>query len=107
MDKSELIILLKKFKQQIIRKYGVKKVILFGSYSNDSTKEDSDVDLIIVGDFLEKGNIQRAPIFYKEWHLTQNIDMPVDIICYTLEEFDDLKNKITIVKEAIEEGIEI
>lgn len=107
MDKNELIIKLKEFKQQIIKKYGVKKIILFGSYSKDIASEDSDVDLIIVGDFKDKGNLHRAPIFYKEWHLVQNIDLPVDIICYTSEEFDKLKNQITIVKEAVEEGMEI
>lgn len=107
MDKDELIIKLKEFKQQVIKKYGVKKIILFGSYSKDNVREDSDVDLIIVGDFKSKGNLHRAPIFYKEWHLVQNIDLPVDIICYTSEEFDKLKNQITIVKEAIKEGMEI
>ena len=107
MDKDELIIKLKEFKQQVIKKFGVKKIILFGSYSKDKTSEESDVDLIIVGDFEDKSNLKRAPIFYKEWHLVQNIDLPVDIICYTSEEFDSLKTQITIVKEAVEEGMEI
>jgi len=107
MDKKELIIKLKEFKQQVIKKYGVKKIILFGSYPKDNAREDSDVDLIIVGNFKGNGNLQRAPVFYREWHIVQNIDLPVDFICYTLEEFDKFKNQITIVKEAIEEGIEI
>jgi len=107
MDKNELIIKLKEFKEQVKRKYGVEKIILFGSYSRGIANEDSDVDLIIVGNFESKGNLKRAPIFYKEWHLVQNIDLPVDIICYTTEEFNELKNQITIVKEAVEEGMEI
>ncbi|KKN25679.1 hypothetical protein LCGC14_0882210, partial [marine sediment metagenome] len=61
MDKNKLIVKLKEFKQQVIKKYGVKKIILFGSYSKDIASEDSDVDLIIVGDFEDKGNLQRAP----------------------------------------------
>ena len=107
MDKSELITKLKEFKQQIIKKYGVKRIFLFGSYSKDIVREESDVDLMIVGEFEKKGNLRRAPIFYNEWHLVQNIDLPVDIICYTSEEFDSLKTQITIVKEVIEEGMEI
>ena len=67
MDKSELITKLKEFKQQIIKKYGVKKIFLFGSYSKDIIREESDVDLMIVGDFEEKGNLKRAPILKKEW----------------------------------------
>lgn len=107
MDKNELIIKLQEYKKQVSKKYGVKKIILFGSYSKDLATEESDVDLIIIGDFESKGNLQRAPIFYKEWHLVHNIDLPVDIICYTSEEFNKLKNQITIVKEAVEEGMEI
>ncbi len=107
MDKNELITKLKEFKRQVIKKYGVKKIILFGSYSKNITSKESDVDLIIVGDFEDKSNLKRAPIFYREWHLVQNIDLPVDIICYTSEEFDILKTQITIVKEAVEEGMEI
>lgn len=107
MDQKELIDKLKEFKEKISVKYGIKKVILFGSYSNNSAKEESDVDLILVGDFKEKGNFHRAPVFYKEWHLVQNFELPVDIICYTYEEFNTLKNQITLVKQAVEEGIEI
>ncbi len=107
MDKNELMIKLKEFKGQVIKKYGVKKIILFGSYSKDIASEESYVDLIIVGNFEDKGNLKRAPIFHREWHLIQNIDLPVDIICYTSEEFDSLKTQITIVKEAVEEGMEI
>jgi len=40
---------------------------------------------------------------YDYWEL----DLPVDFLCYTPKEFDKLKNKITIVKEAVENGIEI
>ena len=107
MDKRELIEILIAFKQHIVKKYEIKKIYLFGSYSQGKANEDSDVDLIIVGDFKQEGNSHRAPVFYKEWHIVQNIDLPVDILCYTPEEFDLLKNKVTIVKEAIEEGIEI
>lgn len=107
MDKTELITLLKYFKQQLITKYRIKRLILFGSYSKGDSTEESDVDLIVVGEFEGKGNFQRAPQLYKEWHLIQNIDIPVDFICYTPEEFDGLKTQISLVKEALEEGIEI
>ncbi|MBQ9017400.1 nucleotidyltransferase domain-containing protein [Candidatus Saccharibacteria bacterium] len=38
---------IKKTVTRIGRKYGVKKAYLFGSYAKDKATEDSDVDLII------------------------------------------------------------
>jgi len=35
-----------------------------------------------------------------------NLDLPVDFLCYTPKEFNKLKKQISIVKEAIENGIE-
>ena len=46
---------------------------------------------------------KRASKMYDYW----NLDYPVDFLCYTPEEFNKLKNRITIVKEAVETGIEI
>ncbi|MEW6069628.1 MAG: nucleotidyltransferase domain-containing protein [Candidatus Thermoplasmatota archaeon] len=107
MDRKELIANLKMFKKEIRKKYNITKLILFGSYATGKIKEHSDVDLIIVGEFKEKGNINRAPLLYHEWHLVQKIDLPVDFLCYTPEEFKKLSKQITIVGEALKEGIVI
>lgn len=103
MDKEQLKKELIKFKKKIEHKYSVEKIILFGSRSKKDFKKDSDVDLIIVGNFKEKGNLKRAPPLYLEWDL----DLPVDFLCYTPEEFNKLKKTVTIVREAVKKGIEI
>jgi len=103
MDRKELMKKLKKFKKVLSGKYKIKKMILFGSRVGDEFREDSDVDLIIVGKFEGKGNLERAPPLYLEWQL----DLPVDFLCYTIREFNRLKNRVTIVREAVREGIEI
>ncbi len=103
MDKKDLIAALRKFKKKIGKKYGVQKMILFGSRATDSYKKDSDVDVIIVGKFKEKGNAQRTPPLYNDWSL----DLPVDFICYTPEEYKKLVKMITIAREAKRQGIEI
>ena len=36
-----------------------------------------------------------------------NLDYPVDFLCYTPEEFEKKKKEISIVKEAVKEGIDI
>jgi len=103
MDKKELIEKLKEFKKKVEKKYNIKTIFLFGSRARGKYREDSDVDLIVVGGFKRKGNLKRAPELYLEWH----INLPVDFLCYTPKEFDKLKKQVTIVKTAVEEGIEI
>lgn len=110
MDKKRdnLIKKLKKFKEMISKKYGVEKVILFGSRVSGKSNKDSDVDLIVVSkDFVGRSILKRSPGLYLEWHLNSNLDYPVDFLCYTPEEFNKLKKQITIVREAVKEGIEI
>jgi len=105
MDKREdLIEGLKKFFERLSENFSLQKILLFGSRSSNNFKEESDVDLIIVSsDFEGKNFFERTSKMYDYWEL----DLPVDFLCYTPKEFDKLKNKITIVKEAVENGIEI
>lgn len=104
MDRTKHIELLKKFKRKISEKIPIKKMILFGSRASGKPHEDSDIDLVIVSkDFKDKKFRYRAIGFYDYWDL----DYPVDFLCYTPEEFNKLKNQITIVREAVKEGIEI
>jgi len=82
----------------------LEKVIFFGSRTTRTYKPDSDIDLIIVSKrFNKQRPLKRAPSLYMKW----NLDYPVDFLCYTPKEFEALKNKVTIVREAIQHGIEI
>jgi len=76
----------------------------FGSMASGKPRKYSDLDLIIVSPKFEKLNFfKRGAKMYNYWKL----DHPVDFICYTPKEFNKLKKQITIVKEAVETGIEI
>ncbi|MDI6902642.1 MAG: nucleotidyltransferase domain-containing protein [Methanocellales archaeon] len=103
--KPEIIGVLKKFKESMPKKYRIEKIILFGSQATGKTKESSDIDLIIVS--RERKKLELLPKLYHEWHLVQKIDYPVDFLCYTPEEFEKKKKQITIVREAVKEGIVI
>ena len=103
MNRKELIKKLKEFKQRIEKKYDIDLIILFGSRVKGKIRENSDVDLIIVGRFKGKNSLKRAPDLHLEWDL----DLPVDFLCYTPEEFNKLKKQISIVREAVKNGIEI
>ena len=102
MDKrtARLIQQLKEFKQR----NKISKLYLFGSAASGKTRKSSDVDLLVVAKrFRGKGLLERAPGLYMDW----NLDYPVDFLCYAPEEFNKLRTQITIVKEAVEKGIEI
>lgn len=101
MDRKKLISNLKKFKKKIEKKYGVKKIILFGSQVSEKSNKESDVDIIVVGKFKEKYNRHRSPPLYLEW----DMDIPVDFLCYSQKEFEKLSKKITLVREAVQHGI--
>lgn len=98
--KARLIQQLKEFKQR----NKLSKLYLFGSAATGKTHHSSDVDLLVVARrFRGKGLLERAPGLYMNW----NLEYPVDFLCYAPEEFNKLRKQITIVKEAVERGIEI
>lgn len=104
MGKKKDLKIVKEFKERLSKRIPLKKVILFGSRAKGKTYEWSDFDLIVVSDrFKGEKSFRRAPIVYNSW----DYDCPVDFLCYTQEEFNKLKKKITIVREAVREGIEI
>ncbi len=106
MDKNQDIIKkLQVFKQILNLNMPISKMIFFGSRAKGTAKSKwSDVDLIMVSKkFKEIISYKRARGFRNYW----NLDYPVDFLCYTPEEFNKLKNQITIVREAVREGIEI
>ena len=104
MGRKKHIEFLKEFKRKASGKIPIQKMILFGSRASGKPHRWSDFDLIIVSEkFRKKGGLIRGVEFYDYWDL----DYPVDFLCYTPEEFNKLKNQITIVREAVNKGIEI
>jgi len=102
MDKSAIRIIkeLKKFKKE----NKIDKIIFFGSRIKNKYNKFSDVDLIIVSSqFKNLKSFKRAPLLRPKW----NLEYPVDMLCYTSNEFEARKKEPTIVREAIREGIEI
>ena len=95
---------LQAFKIGIDKDFPVKKMIFFGSRVRGEENEDSDIDLIIVSDEFKSLNfIKRAAKMYDCW----DMDYPVDFLCFTPEEFEKKIKGVTIVSEAVKEGIEI
>ncbi|MDI6721388.1 MAG: nucleotidyltransferase domain-containing protein [Candidatus Aenigmarchaeota archaeon] len=98
--KFNVMIKLREFK----KKNKIEKMYLFGSMASGKSHKYSDIDLIVVSKrFRNKGILGRAPQLYMTWDL----EYPVDFLCYTPEEFNKLKKQVTIVREAVKNGIAI
>lgn len=104
MVRKRDLIILKKFKVLVKADFPDVKLILFGSRVSGKVHKWSDFDLIIVSEWFNGIiSFKRGAKMYDYW----NFLLPVDFLCYTPKEFNKLKNQITIVREAVENGIEI
>jgi predicted nucleotidyltransferase len=99
-ETKKIIEAIKKFKKKI----KADKIIIFGSFARGEFGEHSDIDLLLVSKkFRGKDFHERFKGLWLKW----NLNLPVDFICYTHEEFEKLKKEVSIVSEALKEGIEI
>ncbi len=102
----EAIALVRDFKKKASKKYRIKKIFLFGSQVTGTAKDGSDFDILVITDrFASRPKFMSDLL--AEWHLVQKKREPVDFLPFTEREFEEYSNRITIVKQAIEEGIEI
>lgn len=102
--KAALIKALKGFAEEVSSDIPIDKMYLFGSRATGKVKRSSDVDLLLVSKrFIGKRRLERAPQLYMKW----NLDYPVDFVCLTPKEFQEKKNEVGIVQEAVKKGIKI
>ncbi len=102
MGKREFIKIIEDFAKNLSKDFNIKRVIFFGSRVSGKATEDSDIDLIIVSDdFKGMGFFERGAMMYNYWKAL----IPIDFLCYTEEEFNKLKKRISIVSDAIRHGI--
>ena len=45
--RAEVLEILRKEKPELVRRYGLKRLALFGSYAREDQREDSDVDILV------------------------------------------------------------
>ncbi len=93
--------IVKRFINLIIKKFNLKKIIIFGSFARGDYHKGSDLDLIIVGEFKERF-IERIGKIIE----LNNSDLEIDAMVYTEEEFQKMiKERRPFIEQALEEGI--
>ena len=80
------------------------RAIAFGSRVRGDALSTSDLDLILVSPWFARVPFLRRPVAVLEL-----LDYPggLELLCYTPEEFERKRRQITIVREAVREGIEL
>lgn len=101
---EQTIALLREHLQYIRAKFTPEKILLFGSRARGDHLIESDIDILIVSDKFEgMGWRERIITAFSDWNKQQMLEP----LCYTPAEFEKKKRQIGIVKQALEEGIEL
>ena len=93
--------IVKRFINLIIKKFDLKKIIIFGSFARGDYHKGSDLDLIIVAEFKERFIDRIGKIIE-----LNDSDLEIDVMVYTEEEFQKMtKERRPFIEQALEEGI--
>lgn len=89
---------------QLVKEFKPEKIILFGSRVKGTAKKESDIDAIIISSsFANTPFLRRMPSVIKKVSFPKH----VDYICYTPAEFKKMKSESTVIKDAMENSMEI
>lgn len=104
-EEDDLIDELRRFRDRLEDAIGeVHHLVLFGSRAEGETRAWSDVDLIVVSPAFEGlPHIDRAAEARRHWQ----VHVPMDLVCYTPEEFEALQGQASLVEAALRDGREI
>jgi len=92
------------FVRKIKQKFRPVKIIIFGSRAYGEAWVYSDYDFIIVSDAFEKVHwLERISNLVRYW----DSDKSLDVLPYTVKEFEYKKEFSSVVKEAVEKGKEL
>jgi predicted nucleotidyltransferase len=104
MAQEEVIQLLKKY-IEILRTEGisVSKAFLYGSYGENSSTEDSDIDVMLVSDGFDESDDK---LVGKVWRLTSKINFRIEPVLVATSSYEDSENSPLIAKVK-DSGIQI
>ena len=92
------------FAKRLRKDYSDAEVILFGSRARGDALEESDFDIIAVSRAFEGTNFfRRIENMYDYWREKE----PLEVFCYTPEEFEAKRAQIGTVKTALETAVKV
>ncbi|MBI2666258.1 nucleotidyltransferase domain-containing protein [Candidatus Woesearchaeota archaeon] len=106
MGKAEIGIVkqLKSFKVILSKKMKVEKMILYGSRARGDALKHSDVDVLLVSKYFQDVPfLERMYLSSKGWKYKP----PLEMFCYTPQEFALKKKENSYMKMILKEGVTI
>ena len=76
MGRDQVLLILKKLKPDLVSRFGIKQLALFGSTARDEARDDSDIDIVVVFD----GPATSQRYFGVQFLLEDNLGRPVDLV---------------------------
>ncbi|ASB48988.1 nucleotidyltransferase family protein [Alkalitalea saponilacus] len=99
MDKREVIKKVTQFKALVGNHFDLESVYLFGSYANDTNREDSDIDVAVVVKSISGDFFTVNPLL---WKLRREVDDRIEPILIEMN-----NDKSGFLEEIKRNGIEI
>ncbi|MBU0486766.1 MAG: nucleotidyltransferase domain-containing protein [Bacteroidetes bacterium] len=99
MDKKEAINKTKQYKSLLIQYFKVESIYLFGSYANDTNREDSDIDVAVIVKNISGDYFSVNPLL---WKLRRQIDDRIEPVLIDMN-----NDKSGFLEEIKRNGIEI
>ncbi len=81
------------------------RIILFGSRAKGVARKDSDYDFLLISPVFTQWEFEERGA--KIYRLKREIPAAMDILCYTPAEFEQKKQMLGIVQEAVKRGVEV
>ena len=75
MGKSEVIDIVRQYKQLVQKHFGSAAVYLYGSYSKDNARDDSDIDVAVIVPELNEDFLKASSLL---WSLTWDLNTLIE-----------------------------
>lgn len=96
MDKEEVIVKAIKYSELVIPYLKPKMIVLYGSYSKNSAKEDSDIDIAVICDSIGDDYLEKAHNLFK---LRRRVDLRIEPVL-----IDQINDKSGFCEEIMKTG---
>lgn len=100
MDKREALIIAQQYYEEVKKKFDFLKMYLFGSFSNNTQRKDSDIDIAVI--FKDYNDMLEMQL--ELMRLRRNIDSRIEPHPYRENEFRTFN---PLANEIIKHGIEL
>lgn len=95
---------LRQLKSSLSQRYRLQQFLLFGSRARNEELLTSDADLLVVSEDFSGTKFRHRPEKILEFW-SDVVDL--EVLCYTPDEFEEMKNRIGIVRQAVADAVDI